>query len=229
MRGMQHYWTHPNWVRWWTQCHTSLPHSLLATPTKHNERPPQPLTIGYKDPPPRSRNSDDRPQMSMGAQHHHQQTATIAHWPQGPTTTINKRPRGTTPTVDEWPQGETQAEGDPQGMWQNKSAFWSPPAHPSIHAQINGNNPWKPTSDEDRPLQPPTNNNCPPQQEMGTTTHKKRGAPVPRTHEQSLCTPSTCTFENPCPWMYIHITTKSHTLTPHTLHVKYVGYCCFNM
>ena len=92
MRGMQHCWTHPNWVRWWTQCHTSLPHSLLATPTKHNERPPRPSTIGYEDPPPWSRNGDNHPQMSMGAQHHHWQTATMAHWLRGPTTTIDKCP-----------------------------------------------------------------------------------------------------------------------------------------
>jgi len=93
MRGMQHCWTHPNWVRWRTQCHMSLPHSLLATPMKHNEHPPQPSTIGYEDPPPPSRNGNDHPRMSTGTQHHHRRTATMAHWPRGPTTTIDKRPR----------------------------------------------------------------------------------------------------------------------------------------
>ncbi|KIK03762.1 hypothetical protein K443DRAFT_652004, partial [Laccaria amethystina LaAM-08-1] len=41
-----------------------------------------------------------------------------------------------------------------------------------------------PTSDEERPLQPPTNDDCPPRQKTGTTTHEKRGAPIPRAHEQ---------------------------------------------
>jgi len=212
MRGMQHCWTHPNWVRWWTWCHMSLPHSLLA--------PPRNTMSAHHD----------HQWLAMRIHHHDRGMVMTTHkCPQAPNTMIDEQQRwptghkdpppwltstheqpwGTTPTIDEWPRGETRAEGDPQGMWQNESAFWSPLAHPSIHAQINADNPQKPTSDEDRPLQPPTNNDCPPRQDMGMTTHKKRGAPIPHTHEQSLCTPSTCTFENPCPWTYIHITTKS--------------------
>jgi len=75
-----------NWVGWQTWCHMSLPHSLLTTPMKHNQRPPRPSTIGYEDPPPWSRNGDDCPRTSTGAQHHHQRTAMMAHWPRGPTT-----------------------------------------------------------------------------------------------------------------------------------------------
>ncbi|KIJ89364.1 hypothetical protein K443DRAFT_118063 [Laccaria amethystina LaAM-08-1] len=46
---------------------------------------PQPSTIGHKDPPPQSRNGDDRPPTFTGP------TPTIDEWPRGPTTMINGR------------------------------------------------------------------------------------------------------------------------------------------
>jgi len=100
-----------------------------------------------------------QPPRNATSAHHDRGMATTTHeHPRAPSTTINEWrwwptghedpppwstsahewPQGTTPTVDEWPWGETRAEGDPQGMWQNQSAFRSPPAHPSIHAQMNG-------------------------------------------------------------------------------------------
>jgi len=101
----------------------------------------------------------DPQRLAMRIHHHDRGMVMTAHeHPRAPSTTINKwrwwptghedpppwltsaheQPQGTTPTINKWPQGETRAEGDLQGMWQNQSAFRSPPAHPSIHAQMNG-------------------------------------------------------------------------------------------
>ena len=76
--------------------------SLLTTPTKRNEDPPQPSTIGHEDPPPGSTVDESRrgptniyethqsPQstkahrqdrsMAMTARNHDRRTATGAHW-----------------------------------------------------------------------------------------------------------------------------------------------------
>jgi len=103
----------------------------------------------FSQPPRNATSAHHDPQRLATRIHHHDRgMATTAHeHPWAPSTTINERrwwptghenppPRST--SAHEWPRGETRAEGDPQGMWQNQSAFRSPPAHPSIHAQMNG-------------------------------------------------------------------------------------------
>ncbi|KIK02355.1 hypothetical protein K443DRAFT_97036 [Laccaria amethystina LaAM-08-1] len=49
--------------------HVTTP--LLTTATKCNKHPAHLSTIGHKNPPPHSRNSNDRPQTSTGTQHNH--------------------------------------------------------------------------------------------------------------------------------------------------------------
>jgi hypothetical protein len=56
------------------QTHFTLSH---VTTTLFSQLP-QPSMIGHEDPPPRSRNGDDRPPMFTGAQHHHRCTAMMA-------------------------------------------------------------------------------------------------------------------------------------------------------
>ena len=58
--------------------------SLLTTPTKRNEHPPQPSTIGHEDPPPGSTIDDEGPLTSTK-----------------PTTRIDERLRGPITTIDE--------------------------------------------------------------------------------------------------------------------------------
>ena len=58
--------------------------SLLTTPTKRNEHPPQPSTIGHEDPPPGSTVDDEGPLTSTK-----------------PTTRIDERLRGPITTIDE--------------------------------------------------------------------------------------------------------------------------------
>jgi len=116
---------------------TTLDNWLQGSTTTVEEWQRPPTNI-HGCPAPPSMNGDDGP-LATRTHHHDQQVHTNGHkGPPPPSTSTHERPQGTTPTINEWPQGETRAEGDPQGMWQNQSAFRSPPAHPSIHAQMNG-------------------------------------------------------------------------------------------
>ena len=72
--------------------------SLLTTPTKRNEHPPQPLTIGHEHPPPGSTVDDEGPLTSTK-----------------PTTRINERLRGPITTIDEGqPPGSINGYDRPQ-------------------------------------------------------------------------------------------------------------------
>ena len=77
--------------------------SLLTTPTKHNEHPPQPLTIGHKHPPPGSTVDDKGPLTSTK-----------------PTTRIDEQLRGPITTIDEGPPpGPINGYNHPQPQLMN--------------------------------------------------------------------------------------------------------------